>query len=372
MKIRERRTNLSKKRENGRISIFQVALIFFSLIFLIVYLFAVDGVSSLYLLIRPRYAGMIFLAALCMVVYWLAESTVLYLSMRSSSTHLSFGSIFRISMIGQYFNTVTPFSTGGQPALAYQLHKKGVSYGSAISGLFFKFLIYQLTLTGYCAVMLFLRFRSFREEQGNFVFLVLAGFAVQVFVSGLLLSAAFFKKTTTAAAVKIIDLLGRLRILKKTEEKKESVRAEIGHFHLQCKDAFRHKKRIVAALAVTLVQLTAYYLIGYILHCCFREDSVNFFMIIASQTFIFLVSSYIPIPGGVGTMEGSFYLFFKMYFPSSVLSLVIFLWRILTFYLPLLTGLFFLVTGKKKTDKESLHQDEPAPEPGLSEGKTAV
>ena len=342
---------MKEKKEAGKISISQIVLVFFSLAFLIFYLFRVDGVSALPLLLNIQYAKYIFLAAACMLLYWLSEGVVLYLSLRSSSVSLPFFSVFRITMIGQYFNVVTPFSAGGQPSQAYYLHKKGISYSQAVSGLFSKFLIYQLTLTVYCLCMVLLRFTVFREEYGSLVYMSLIGFAVQVGVSFALLSIAFFKKGTTAVISFVFRFLGKFKIFRKITEKKANVFSEIESFHEQCMMTFRDKKRLFLSFLMTVVQLSAYYIIGYLLHLCFRQDSVDFLTIISSQTFIVLIGSFIPTPGGVGTAEGSFYLFFQTYFPSSVLSLVIFLWRALTFYFPLLTGLFFVITEKRKNLK---------------------
>ena len=338
-----------KQRKAGKL---QIALILFSVVFLVFYLYREEGIYAVPLLFRWDYALMLFLASLCIVISWLAEAAVLYVTMRSAPVRIRYGTAVRICMIGLYFNTVTPLATGGQPSQAYQLHKRGISYAEAVSGLFSKFLTYQVTYTIYCAVVLLMRFSSLRASLGNLVYMALAGFAMQIVVTLGLLSMAFFKRGTTRAALLLLAAGAKLRILKKPEEKKEKLLEEIDAFHERSREVFRHKRRLLVSFAMTLVQLSAFYTVGYVLYRCFaRDGGTDFFTVISSQVFITLISSVVPLPGAVGAAEGSFYYFFQMYFPSSVLSLVMILWRFLTFYLPLFVGLLMTISwksGKKR------------------------
>ena len=334
------------KKKAGKL---QIGLIVFSLVFLVFFLIKEDGISSVPLLFQGKYALMIGVACLCMLVSWLAEAGVLFFTVRSSSVPIHYGTAFRICMIGLYFNTVTPLSTGGQPSQAYQLHKRGMSYGEAVSGLYSKFLTYQVTYTVYCAVILILQFTAFRNSQGNLVFLSLIGFVVQIAVSLGLLSMAFFKKGTTAVATGLIRLLGKLRIFKAPDRQIERLLKEIDTFHSQSREVFRQKKRLLISFLLTMVQLTAFYSVGYALYLCFASQiDAGFFTILSSQVFIALISSVVPLPGAVGAAEGSFYYFFQLYFPASVLSLVMILWRMMTFYMPLLVGLMMTITWRKQ------------------------
>lgn len=50
-----------------------------------------------------------------MVVYWVLESTELHLALKRFSPQQAPCDTFRATMIGQFFNCITPFASGGQP-----------------------------------------------------------------------------------------------------------------------------------------------------------------------------------------------------------------------------------------------------------------
>lgn len=64
--------------------------------------------------------------------------------------------------------------------------------------------------------------------------------------------------------------------------------------------------------------------------------------VVASAAFILMISSFVPLPGASGGAEGSFYMFFRMFFKASgSVSVAILLWRLFTFYLPIVVGVYF-------------------------------
>lgn len=100
-------------------------------------------------------------AAGLMVVYWVLESTELHLALKRFSPQQAPCDTFRATMIGQFFNCITPFASGGQPMQALYLMKKGVALSFASCSLLIKFIVYQFVLTLYSAVTLALCFRQF-------------------------------------------------------------------------------------------------------------------------------------------------------------------------------------------------------------------
>ena len=53
-----------------------------------------------------------------------------------------------------------------------------------------------------------------------------------------------------------------------------------------------------------------------------------------------MISSFVPLPGAMGAAEGSYVAFFSfVYSNSSLVALSTFVWRIFTFYLPIVLGM---------------------------------
>ncbi|MBA5735222.1 flippase-like domain-containing protein, partial [Escherichia coli] len=60
------------------------------------------------------------------------------------------------TMIGQFFNTITPMATGGQPAQLVMLTKQGMDAGRGSSVLLVKFIIYQaMVVLNFLVILIF-------------------------------------------------------------------------------------------------------------------------------------------------------------------------------------------------------------------------
>ena len=55
------------------------------------------------------------------VIYWLFQALSLYTITKEYSKKIKFKNIYKQTLITQFFNGVTPFSTGGQPISIYML-----------------------------------------------------------------------------------------------------------------------------------------------------------------------------------------------------------------------------------------------------------
>lgn len=83
--------------------------------------YSIQALWKMMLGMRPLW----ILAALgLMVVYWVFESLGLHLAVSRFVPTQNPGDTFCATMIGQFFNCITPFSSGGQPMQAWYLVKK--------------------------------------------------------------------------------------------------------------------------------------------------------------------------------------------------------------------------------------------------------
>jgi len=346
------------KSEKGiKTNLFNLILVAFSLIFLVVYLYCVDGVHDIAVVMSKAHLGWLFIALGCVFVYWFLEACVLHLAIKPVHPSQRFTVTLRLAMIGQYFNCVTPFASGGQPAQAYFLVKRGAPLGEAMTALLTKFIVYQLTMSVYFLTMLILRFSFFMNYPvvKDLMLAVLVGFVLHTVVTVMLIAVAFFKNGTIRTANILINILTKIRILKNPEAKRTFVNKELENFHDQFKFMSRHKMHLLKMGLLTAVQLTAYFLIGNMLFLSFRLGGANTLTLIASQAFVLMIAAFMPIPGAIGAAEGSFYVFFNLFFGSKT-RLAVVLWRLITFYLPILIGLIVLMIEKKRSSNLPLEQ----------------
>jgi len=339
---------MEKNNQGIKSHLFSLILCALSLVFLVLYLVKVDGLSAASAVLKQTRVVWLFAAVGCIVVYWLLEAYALQLTLRVVNPKQRFRDTLHISMIGQFFNNITPFASGGQPMQAYFLTRRGTNLGSSMTALLTKFIVYQITLTVYCLVTIILRFNFFAGAVHDLIYLVLVGFAVSAGVTSFLIGAAFFKKGMTRAAGIIISILTKIKIVKHPEARLAFAVMEIEKFNTQFKEMRSHKTMLFKTSLITVAQLTAMFLIGNVIYVSFGLSGADALTLIAGQAFVCMVSSYVPTPGAMGAAEGSFALFFGLFFPNKLISLAVVLWRLITFYLPIVVGLIFTVIEKRR------------------------
>ncbi len=326
-----------KQRKN----LLNFLIIGLSALLLVAYVFWRQDPKHLLLALTTARLRWLVAGGACMLCYWGLESLSLYQATKQLSPQVPFESSVKTAMIGQLFNCITPFASGGQPVQAYHMVRSGIPLGSASSALLAKFVIYQLVLTIYSLVMLVFRFPLFAGEISGFQALVFIGFAVNTGVVLALLSIGFFPYFTARLGEKMVDLLARTPLVRQPQALKARLRREIDGFYQGFRLLLGHPLVLIQISLCTALQLTAFYLIPYCLCLAFGLQ-VNPFSIIAAGAFVMMITSFVPLPGAAGGAEGSFLLFFRMFFGAgNLLALAVLLWRMLTFYLPILAGMLF-------------------------------
>ena len=82
----------------------------------------------------------------------------------------------------------------------------------------------------------------------------------------------------------------------------------------------------------------------WIIYLGFGETGSDIVTVISCQAFVYMISSFVPLPGAMGAAEGSYVAFFTfVYSNSSLVALSTFVWRIFTFYLPIVLGMWLTV-----------------------------
>ena len=304
--------------------------------------FLADGPEKIFASLTGADKRWLAAGAGCMLIYWALESGCLHLAARKAWPGQRLRTSVVTSMIGQLFNCVTPFASGGQPIQAYYMTRGGMPVGKATSVLLAKFIVYQTVLALYSAGVLIFEYRNFVENIEGFSKLALIGFIVNAAVVVVLFCVGFFPKITGGFFQSCLLILAKLRIVRDPKGTGAGIDREINSFH-QGFTELRRERSVMAAMAVmTTFQLTAFFLVPYCVLMALGVQGLQVGDVVASAAFILMISSFVPLPGASGGAEGSFYVFFQMFFKASgSVSVAILLWRMFTFYLPIVVGVYF-------------------------------
>ncbi len=103
----------------------------------------------------------------CMTIYWLMEARTLQLMLQTFEPNIGYSEVAKLVMATQFFNGITPFSTGGQPFQIYVLSKKkDLHISSVTSASIHNFIMYQIVL-----VMMGIFALIFKGQNCNRVFI---------------------------------------------------------------------------------------------------------------------------------------------------------------------------------------------------------
>ncbi|MDE7193365.1 MAG: flippase-like domain-containing protein [Oscillospiraceae bacterium] len=330
-----------------------------------VYILFVDGVDNLLTSIAKMKVGFLLLAVGLMVVYWLMEAWGLHAALKTLHPRQKFRKTLVVTVLGQYYNCITPSASGGQPMQAFYLTQFGTPLSDGMTALLSKFIVYQFVLIVYTGAVLLIRFKAFTGRFAPLMMMVIFGFVINAVVIVLLLMLAFFKAPVKKVAVWGVKLLGKLRLIKadKLDAKTEEISVIIEKYHSNFCFIRTKPLLIFKMILYTFVQLTAYFSVSYIIYLGFGLSETDYFTVLSCQAFVMLVSAVVPLPGAVGAAEGSYSLFFKDIFAGgghSFVGISVFIWRFLTFYLPIIMGLVISPFLGKMTKKSAPAADNTA------------
>ena len=230
---------------------------------------------------------------------------------------------------------------------AYELSKTGKRVSDSLSALAIKFVITQTALVSSTVLVVLIEFDFFKQLMQNYLWIAIIGFVVNIIAILVVILAGIKKEIITYITNPIIKLLGKIHIIKNTEEAIEKLDKSIENFGEQFSIIKSEKKMVVKMFIIAVIQSFAYYSITYMIYRAFGNQGISFLQIIPTQAFLLLIMTFIPTPGSGLGAEGGFYLLFNTIFKQGTINMSILFWRIYTFYLPILIGLILLIPRKK-------------------------
>lgn len=285
----------------------------------------------------------------CIVLYLGLEGVVVKIFMADRYPTFTWKNAFRLPLIEQLFNGLTPFSTGGQPAQLVAMLQAGVEGGMASSVLLMKFVVFQAMIVVNFIISIVIGFHYIAEKLHALSLLVLFGFTIHLGVIVALLMVMYwysFTKRVTNLVLLPVRWFGGANRYQRLGRK---LNQKIDTFYQESVKMKREYNKLGKVAVVTLLQLLAYYIIPYFILLALGVTGINLVMVMSLHVLIFMIISLFPIPGGTGGAEYSFSVLFLSFVHSqSKLVLAMFLWRLLTYYFGIFAGMIALMIKPDK------------------------
>ena len=333
---------------NMKNKIFNITIIIVSLLFLIYFFIFQDGLRRFQDILKIIRVEWLIAAAVLMLLYWLLETLIIHNLTRYLFPAQKPLQSLKAAMVGQFFGSVTPYQTGAQPSLFYMFVGEGIEAGSASSILMMKFVIHQSILTLFSFAVIIMKFRYFNSMMPHLFYICLLGF---LFNTGIIMAAVMFsinKKVTRSFLFAILKILSKIRLVKDVNKNVSHIENNLKDFHDNAELIAKNFKVLIKVVLCNAFQLLSFYSIPYCIYRSFNLNGATFWNMLAAQTFVMMIVSIVPLPGGEGGAEGGFYFLFSIFFKKDIVP-AIFLWRIITFYSCIgIGGIFTIFIPNKK------------------------
>lgn len=288
-----------------------------------------------------------FFGILMMIVKWISETCILKISLFDHKNKFSFLSLLKITIIGNLFNYLTPFFTGGQPVLIYYLSKKGIKPGETTASIIYKSMVFQIVMTifgivGFVYSYLYLDLKS--------SLIVLAGTMLNGFVIFLILMFSLSKEKSLIVVRKFTIFLKKIKIIKNPEDKMEKIVNNVEAFVRMFRTNSKKIPQFLSVFFLSIIQVLTYIFSIIFILIGFRVD-FNLDLFFRSLV-LDIGAAIVPTPGTAGGAEGFYYIIFSGTTDIFTINASVFIWRLVTYYFIIFVGILLFIMRSKKTGDE--------------------
>ena len=324
------------------------SLLFIAATFLVlcVWLLREYSLPKLWELILGVRPGWILAAVGLMVLYWLLEAGGLHLAVRRFAPDQQPGTTFCATMIGQFFNCITPFSSGGQPMQLYYMKKEKISLPVSTVILMIVTITYKAVLV-VVGLGLVLFGQGFLHRYLTEILPVFyLGIGLNVFCVTAMLILVFHPALARTILVLGLKIVEKLHLMKRKESRLKKLEASMEVYQNTAAYLGTHKMVLVNVLAITFAQRFALFAATWFVYHAFHLSGISFITIVLLQAVISVSVDMLPLPGGMGISETLFLKIFPPVFGSTLLLPAMVLSRGLGYYGELLVSAVFTIVAQ--------------------------
>ena len=344
---------------------------FWSLVFLAVNVFVVvmlaktlladAGDASLSTLIEVQGGRLVYLVVALVLFLFLYFFDSLFISVMLKTSTGKFRPFlsYRTSVIGKYYEAITPLSAGGQPAQVVYMAKRGVSAGVATSIPIVRATI--LNLVNILVALVMFIFVVPSVQAPNDLLGILFGLLKILSYIGLVFNTLYLLVMLIVANSKvfgrvlvrgIVKFGYRLRLVKSYRNSYKKFMGQVAEFQNSISYVKRNWWMLLSTVLIMLLEIMAYASMPFVVSVALSDITfaswaeLGSFWIetVALYYICFMASAYIPLPGGTGMMEFSFIILFTPIIGVRFVVYAFLIWRIVSYYLTIAQG-FALTIG---------------------------
>jgi uncharacterized protein (TIRG00374 family) len=245
--------------------------------------------------------------------------------------NFSFSDSYTFTLGGVLLALITPFQSGGVPFQLFLLSKKGINLGNATSVIITRgvqsLIVLILTIP---FILFYIQSVIYTEYFKNLIRYFIVFYSLMFFI--LVMTILFNKRIKNFVEKKMKENRVK-RILIKTITFFSNFTDGLNTIFTQgIRENF-------LSLVSTFVSLYSYFALSFFVIKLFNVK-VDFFKAFSLQFLLTYLSAFVPTPGSSGVAEGGMALFFSQIVGKENILLYIFIFRLISTYIPAFLGLF--------------------------------
>ncbi len=267
---------------------------------------------------------------------------------------------YKLGAYGRYYDLVTPMGSGGQPFEIYYLKKNGYSGEASTAIPLAKYMIWQITFSVLCTIILILYSSKLVELSTAVLVLAWVGLGIILALFLFVFFMSVTKKFGAGLVVAVLKLLAKLKIVKNYRSTLRKVLRFVKSYQFSIKSFVKNPWTIILSSLSTVGSLVCNSLIAYfVLRSFVAEPQMSWFDMLAYSLICECAVAIVPLPGGSGASELSFGALLGSLFPDGTLFWGVLIWRVLTYYLYIPQGWIIMLVDslhKNKEQKQTLQK----------------
>ncbi|MDE6586679.1 MAG: flippase-like domain-containing protein [Clostridia bacterium] len=291
-----------------------------------------------------------FLATLAVLLVIMLCDWMKYVTiMRTTTGKFNLRSSLKVSLLGKFYDNVTPFAAGGQPMQIYYLHKKGFSGGISSAVVLIRYFaqMFAWTIVG---VTLMSTHTGILSNLGDAVWehtIMIAawiGLAVNAFLPLMIALFALFPKLAKALTSFVVSLGAKVKIVKDKEKTMKKAEKVVSEFRAGFKIMSRNPLGFISLMFFCLGDVVLTYALPFFVLKTFSAlpeggGILMLFSVMALNVYAAQSVTVIPSPGNSGAMEVVVAKAFSAVASAAVLSWSVLTWRFGIYYIYIIIGI---------------------------------
>lgn len=292
-----------------------------------------------------------FISLGILAVYYLVAGLTYSILLKRTTGKFRFWLGLQIAIVGKYWDSITPFGSGGQFAQVAHGSKKGLPGDVTTSVVVGKYMISMIAFVAIGIVALCIPIDTF--TSGKVIYILAAvGVGINILLTTFVWIVSVNRKLCAVIVIGTIKLLYKMKIVKNYNRAKiKAIR-----FVKQYQKAFKYFVKspwvFISEFFLSLLEWLLISSIAYMIYLAFNPTgSVSIVTIIAMSFLCTFATCFIPLPGGSGAAEISFAALFSKLFSEGATFWALIFWRIFTYYILIVVGFVFTITDQFVTKR---------------------